>query len=618
VSDKVYCPSCHHKTARQTCSECGAAPVLLQRFVLEDMLGHGAQGFTWLAKPIDGSPHVAIKELSFRRLDTFKNFDLFKREVDVLRSLDHPSIPRFLEDFYVEEGRHVSVYLVQEFIEGSTLNRRVSQDEAVEVLRQILTVLEYLHNLEPPVIHRDIKPSNIMRRPDKSLVLIDFGSTRAALESSMGGSTIAGTVGFMAPEQLIGRSSPASDLYGLGATIVTLLAGQSVLDLIDSSRPGSWKSKVAIDHGLQAVLSRMLEPEPVKRTQEARSVLRELSDWEQGTESDTRREQKEMGPMFTCVSEAPLSSITASLQLACDNMLVAVVVAAILMGITAVAIAAILGLGALVLGFAGIDFGENYFSETVLPVIWMGFKVIFGVVVVLVFLAPWLFVRFGEFAHRAWPDFYSPMPPGAAAFLRHRRWSGLKLSLTSLLLPNMWGWAWTGLGTSIIIGVGNVLLFGQEFGLLAGRIAAPRVEILVAVGVAIFVLLRVAAHSYILHSRLFSRRSLGVSGLAQVHAAVEDAFTETNPHVFTLNRGAVPEGAVEEEIQAAEAAVNLFRSLAAEPLEGPNTQIPQEYLQKILDAPSPRNARLLRFLSDEGTLDQGWVLFEAASAMEVS
>lgn len=77
----------------------------------------------------------------------------------------------------------------------------------------------YLQQLEPPIIHRDIKPNNIIRDRDGKVFLVDFGAVRDTYyTTSMHGSTVVGTFGYMAPEEFRSKALPARDLYGLGAT----------------------------------------------------------------------------------------------------------------------------------------------------------------------------------------------------------------------------------------------------------------------------------------------------------------------------------------------------------------------------------------------------------------
>ena len=105
-----------------------------------------------------------------------------------------------------------------------------SEKETLGIMYKVAEILKSLHmDYAPPIIHRDIKPSNILYSPDAltgdpHVWLIDFGAV-ANPQKSGGGSTIAGTSGYMAPEQLLGKCSIASDYYALGVTALRMLTG---------------------------------------------------------------------------------------------------------------------------------------------------------------------------------------------------------------------------------------------------------------------------------------------------------------------------------------------------------------------------------------------------------
>ena len=200
------------------------------RFQCRKLLGEGSQGRTWLATEIATNRDVAIKEL--RYIEDFKQLELFEREAEVLKSLDVPFVPKLYECVMPEGGTH-TCYLVQEFIPHPSLSEvlkdRGAMDEST-VLCIMASVAQILYALEnhytPPIIHRDIKPSNILYSDSGDVWLIDFGAV-ANPQKAPGGSTIAGTFGYMAPEQLQGMAGIEADYYALGATALHLLTGVS-------------------------------------------------------------------------------------------------------------------------------------------------------------------------------------------------------------------------------------------------------------------------------------------------------------------------------------------------------------------------------------------------------
>lgn len=196
------------------------------------LLGEGANAKTYLAEERVSGNKVAIKQL--KSVTDFKSYDLFKREVETMRSVNIAGVPKYI-DYAEKPGSADDYYIVQEFIEGTAvselLERRAERgygfsEEAVwEFARQmgdILWTLETQYN--PPIIHRDIKPSNVIMTADRKFYLIDFGAVANPERKSLN-STIAGTQGYMAPEQLMGDCAVQSDYYGLGATMLHMLTG---------------------------------------------------------------------------------------------------------------------------------------------------------------------------------------------------------------------------------------------------------------------------------------------------------------------------------------------------------------------------------------------------------
>lgn len=272
--------------AEQThCPVCEGPAYLREAYRLDAVVGQGAAGVTYRATRLEDGLTVAVKELPFRRIDSMKTKTLFEREASILQQLDHPGIPSYLDDFTGGVGKNLSLYLVQEFIDGEDLveemaSRRYREDEVLGMVAELLKILDYLHTLRPAVIHRDIKPRNVMRcRDDGRLVLVDFGAVRDAVKDpDAGGSTVAGTFGYMAPEQFQGRALPASDIYGLGALAVNLLTRRAPDKMLGLGNQLEWEEHVDVHPATRRLLSRMLVVEPEERASDAAALRVDVLD----------------------------------------------------------------------------------------------------------------------------------------------------------------------------------------------------------------------------------------------------------------------------------------------------------------------------------------------------
>jgi outer membrane protein assembly factor BamB/tRNA A-37 threonylcarbamoyl transferase component Bud32 len=167
---------------------------------------------------------VAVKEMINHARDDFMReaaVAIFKREANLLASLQHPSIPKIFDYFSIG----IQAYLVMEFVQGFNLETIINQSQGFLAESQVIKwtielcdVLDYLHNHEPqPIIFRDIKPTNIVITPDNRVVLVDFGIAKAFQVGQKG--TMIGTEGYSPPEQYRGEATPAVDIYALGATL---------------------------------------------------------------------------------------------------------------------------------------------------------------------------------------------------------------------------------------------------------------------------------------------------------------------------------------------------------------------------------------------------------------
>jgi len=298
---KWICSQCGKSTTTQACQECQQESFLKGRYALESQLGQGGNAETWKAFDHQDNQWVAIKEMPWRVLDGSKTQQRFFREAEFLRQMSHSAIPAYFDHFITKAGRHSTLHIVQQFIEGESLlqemqYRRYNKEQVWDMAEELLTILLYIHGLAPAIIHRDIKPSNIIRDTKGALILIDFGSARDILtEAGLGASTVSGTFGYMSPEQIQGYATPQSDLYSVGAFLVHLLTRRAPSSLTDHHLCIHWQEYCELSPALSEFLNKLIAPDSNNRVQSAKRALQFLKqvrsgkiDWEE-QESDEER-----------------------------------------------------------------------------------------------------------------------------------------------------------------------------------------------------------------------------------------------------------------------------------------------------------------------------------------
>ena len=203
-------------------------------------LGRNREGgrISYLANCSNSSQQVVIKQFLFVQFgSSWQGFKAYEREIAILQELNHPRIPRYLDSFETQDG----FCMVQEYKNTPSLATKNSfqPKEIKKILISILEILVEIQNKVPPIIHRDIKPENILVDDENNAYLIDFGFARVNSQELALSSVVAGTPGFMPPEELFNRPlTTASDLYSLGATAIALLTNTptvKISNLIDES-----------------------------------------------------------------------------------------------------------------------------------------------------------------------------------------------------------------------------------------------------------------------------------------------------------------------------------------------------------------------------------------------
>lgn len=197
------------------------------------LLGSGGMGSVYLAVNTNIDQQVAIKVL---RPELAKNPAFrakLKQEAEMLCSLDHPNIVKFLN--YVETAD--GVFLIMEYVKGMTLedfinkkNGLIVESKAYPMVSELLDAFEYAHS--KGIVHRDIKPSNIMIQEDGHVKIMDLGIAQIINDSNAASSAGSlGTPAYMSPEQVYGREvDTRSDIYSIGVLIQNMLTGKAPYD----------------------------------------------------------------------------------------------------------------------------------------------------------------------------------------------------------------------------------------------------------------------------------------------------------------------------------------------------------------------------------------------------
>ncbi|HLO88865.1 MAG TPA: serine/threonine-protein kinase [Nostocaceae cyanobacterium] len=259
--------------------------ILQERYQLQRQLGNNGIRQTWLARDLQANDQekaaVVVKLLAFGGAVQWDDLKLFEREAQILKQLDHPRIPRYIDYFCIDD-RNLWFCLVQQYIPGQSLkeklqtSHRFGERQTRLMAIEVLQILTYLHELNPGVLHRDIKPSNLIWGQDDHIYLVDFGAVQDKAAKEGVTFTVVGTYGYAPMEQFGGRAVPASDLYALGASLIHLLTGVAPGDLPQKDLRLQFQDKVSLSSHFTTWLQKLTEPAPEQRFPTARAALEEL------------------------------------------------------------------------------------------------------------------------------------------------------------------------------------------------------------------------------------------------------------------------------------------------------------------------------------------------------
>ena len=255
------------------------APLEVPGFEVDHLIARGGMAAVYLAKQKTLGRQVALKIMDSHDDESFA--ERFLNEGRLIASLSHPNVITIHDLGLLDDGR---AFISMEFIDGGDLEERLrqpmSEDDAVEILRNLTECLQYIH--ENDVVHRDIKPANILFRKDGTLVLTDFGIAKQVdkdIKLTRDGVAV-GSPGYMSPEQAQAHEVDGrTDIYSVGVIFSEMLLGQNTYEADSHIQTSMNHIQMDIPRlpshlaHYQDMLDKMLAKNPNDRFESAQSLL---------------------------------------------------------------------------------------------------------------------------------------------------------------------------------------------------------------------------------------------------------------------------------------------------------------------------------------------------------
>lgn len=281
-------------------SRTGLTGKILGTYEILSLLGTGGTSVVYKVRHLELGQYRALKVLPPEIASDRTRMRRFRREARTVARLDHPNIARVFE-LSEESGLH---FIALEYVAGETLSTKLAASplaipELVEFSRRIAEALNHAHSKR--IVHRDIKPSNIMITPDNELKVLDFGLAKIkeveaeesadqtfSTDTLTQPGVVMGTVGYMSPEQLLGKElDHRTDIFSLGVVIYNMATGNlpfsgktlsDQMDRILNSQPEALaRFNRDVPVKLEYIVRKCLQKEPKKRYSSCGKVLADLS-----------------------------------------------------------------------------------------------------------------------------------------------------------------------------------------------------------------------------------------------------------------------------------------------------------------------------------------------------
>lgn len=236
----------------------------MDKYKIQRRLGEGGFATVYAAMDTIEGRKVAIKIPDDRYATNTQTMDDLQREVRIMARMDHPGVLSLKNAQFVG-NRFLMVFPLGEESLADRICRRMSRATVIDYLVQMVDAVSYAH--ENHVLHRDIKPENFILFPNQEIRLTDFGLAR--LEVRTHEVSASGTLGYMAPEQAMGRPSYRSDVFSLGLVMYRMLSGSLPEYPFEAPLPGYSRLRRGVAPELVTLIRKAMDPSPRKRFRDA-------------------------------------------------------------------------------------------------------------------------------------------------------------------------------------------------------------------------------------------------------------------------------------------------------------------------------------------------------------
>nr|GEV86866.1 CBL-interacting serine/threonine-protein kinase 12-like [Tanacetum cinerariifolium] len=248
--------------------------LLLRRYEIGHVLGHGSFGKVYVARNISTNEQVAIKVIDKEKILKGGLISHIKREISILRRVRHPNIVQLYEVMATK----TKIFFVMEYVKGGELfskvaKGRLKEEVARKYFQQLISAVGFCH--ARGVYHRDLKPENILLDEDGDLKVSDFGLSAISEQICGDGLfyTFCGTPAYVAPEVLCRKGYEAAkvDIWSCGVILFVLMAGylpfrdQNIMEMYKKIYRGEFRRPRWFSKELSGLLKRLLDTNPETR-----------------------------------------------------------------------------------------------------------------------------------------------------------------------------------------------------------------------------------------------------------------------------------------------------------------------------------------------------------------